>query len=427
MIAVCRRHKNSLDTTYTRDRHQRAIRAEIGLEDDEAIGRRARLRHDVTALAALERRTGSPGEAASAAAIEQALRAAGCSHVARHTFATPVSWAPSHLAYVLTGIAAALLPGRAARLVALGLATSYELEASNRSQWVRRLLPRRNGTSVSARIPASGRAERTLVLAAHHDAAQTGWVWHRHAVAASHASAKRTGRALPSHLIPLLGLALTAVPSRPARRIAVGILGASAALMAQAWRSPATPGANDNASGVAAALEVARRLTARPLDNVEVQLVFPGGEEVGAAGMHDWLQGPGHDLDPRRTLVVNLDAVGSNGPLAVSSREGLTTSMRDEDTRLALEVARAHGVRLQPLGLPNPTDAVMTRHAGIPTVSVLSSEDGWISNLHQPTDTVANVCWETVEDAVRLAEALARTLDCGDANATPWHRRRARP
>jgi hypothetical protein len=42
-------------------------------------------------------------------------------------------------------------------------------------------------------------------------------------------------------------------------------------------------------------------------------------------------------------------------------------------------------------------------------VSLLSVEDGWISNLHRPSDTVDNVNRTTVGQAVALTAAIAAT------------------
>ncbi|QZH69453.1 hypothetical protein [Mycolicibacterium farcinogenes] len=47
--------------------------------------------------------------------------------------------------------------------------------------------------------------------------------------------------------------------------------------------------------------------------------------------------------------------------------------------------------------------------AGLPTISLLSVEDGWISNLHRPSDTVANVNWTTVQHAVELTTHIAQS------------------
>jgi hypothetical protein len=363
------------------------------------------LTQDVRALAALDRRTTTAGERRSAALIAQRLRAIGASDVAVSTFRGPSSWAPAQLTYVCAGVLIGQLPGYLARAASLLVAGLYEAETSGRIGWAQRLAAVRHGVSVCARVPAAGAARRTLVVVAHHDAAQTGLVWHPHAVALSRHRARRTGRALPSHAPVLAGLLAMAAPARWVRRAATAALALGAALMIDSMRSSTTPGANDNASGVAGALELVGKLVEAPLPDTEVVVVFPGGEEVGNAGMRAWLREAG--LDPATTLVVNLDAIGA-GELAVSDREGLTTSFADDDVALALAAAAREGLDLRVAGIPNSTDAVVTRHAGLRTISLLSVADGWIHNLHRDTDTPDQVSAQTIADAVRLTERIAR-------------------
>ncbi|WP_433334626.1 M28 family metallopeptidase [Spirillospora sp. CA-294931] len=367
-----------------------------------------RLDDDLRLLAALDRRTTTPGERRSAELIAGRLREIGADEVTVSSFRGPSSWAPAQLAYLGAGVALGLVPGRLARVAALAVAGLYEAETSGRIAWAQRAAATGRGVSVSARLPAEGTAERTLVLLAHHDAAHTGLVWHPHAVALSRGRARRTGRALPSHGPALAGLVAMAIPSRPVRRAARVLLALGAALMVESMRSPTTPGANDNASGVAAVLELARRLAAAPLPGTEVLVVFPGGEEVGNAGMRAWLRDVRPGLDPSTTLVVNLDAVGSAGDLAVSEREGLSTGFADDDVALALAAAGQEDVPLQVAGIPNATDAVLARHAGLRTISLLSLADGWIGHLHRRTDTPDRVSARTLDDAVRLTERIAR-------------------
>jgi hypothetical protein len=367
----------------------------------------SRLEEDVRALAAIDRRTTTAGERRSAELIAQRLRAIGAGDVTVSTFRGPSSWAPAQLAYLGTGIMLGLIPGLLARAASLAVAGLYEAETSGRVTWAQRMAATRQGVSVSARVPAAGSRERTLVIVAHHDAAHTGLVWHPHAVALSRNRARRTGRALPSHGPTLAGLAAMAAPVRPVRRAAAGVLALGAALMIESMRSPTAPGANDNASGVAGALELTRRLIRAPLPGTEVLVVFPGGEEVGNAGMRAWLRDARPGLDRSSALVVNLDAIGSAGELAVSGREGLSTAFADRDVALALAAAAQEGLHLRVAGISNSTDAVLTRHAGLRTISLLSVADGWISNLHRHTDTPDRVSLRTVDDAVRLTERIA--------------------
>ncbi|MDF0528385.1 M28 family peptidase [Tsukamurella sp. 8F] len=368
---------------------------------------RERLYRDVARLVEFDRRTATVGEHRSAQYIAGELVALGAADVATPTFRTQSSWAPAHLAHVAITAAAAAFPHRTARMVAALTAISYELEVSGRSQWVRRLIPARRGTSVTARIPAGGRSYRTLILVAHHDAAHNGWVWQRSAVAASQWLSRRTGRAVPSHVPALSAMVAAAVPGRVPRLVAAGVLAGSAALMAQSMRSRTTPGANDNASGVAAVLELARRLIADPLPGTTVLVVLPGGEEVGNTGIRQWLRHNRPQLDPETTLAINLDAVGSHGPLAVAYRESLSNPLSRQAVRRARECAAELGIDIRTRAIPNPTDAVGLTHAGLTTVSLLSDEDGWISHLHRSSDTIDQVDWRTVGHAVTLSHHIA--------------------
>jgi Peptidase family M28 len=367
---------------------------------------RSSLREDVDALAHLRRLTTSAGERESAQWVAGRLRALGTEDVRIVTFRGQSTWVWAHGMHMLAGLAASWVRGRAGRLLGVLVAVSYELDVSVRSQWLRRFLPRRPGYSVEARIPSEGPARRTLVLVAHHDAAQTGLVWHPMVHAANRRRSARSGRTFPSHAAPLIGLAAATGPRRlraPARLI----LAISTLLFGQAALSPTVPGANDNATGVAAVLDLVRRLKERPLPGVDVVIVSPGGEEAGSVGMRAWMHGPGRSLDRRSTLVVNLDAIGSGGHLVVSRREGLTGWYRRSDVDLSQRGARVAGLAApRVVTFPNVTDAFVARQAGLRAVSILSYDDGWISNLHLPGDVPANVGWSTVDQAIALTDGI---------------------
>ncbi|MFD9547456.1 M28 family peptidase [Nocardia salmonicida] len=339
--------------------------------------------------------------------IAKQLREIGADSVAVHRFRSQASWVPAHLSHIALGLVANLLPGRIARLASAGVAVSYELDVSGRNHWLRRLLPAGNGVSVSARIDALTSPRHTLVLVAHHDAAHNGVLWQPPATAISRMLGRHTGSNLPSHALSLVALISSVLPFRATRYATRAVLVVAALLMIQSVRSYTTPGAGDNASGVAVILELARRLQKNPLPYTEVLLVFPGGEEAGNTGMRAWLRGALPQLAPETTLVVNLDAVGSGGRLAVAKREGLTGFFAGRDVALACRAAADEAIELMPVAIPNCTDAVIAELAGLRTISLLSYEDGWISNLHLDSDTVENMDWNTTQDAVALTERLA--------------------
>lgn len=73
-----------------------------------------------------------------------------------------------------------------------------------------------------------------------------------------------------------------------------------------------SPGANDNASGVAVMLEATRVLAESPPPGVELRFIAFGAEEQGLIGAHKLVK---ENLLPPDTLVLNLDMVGA-GPQA---------------------------------------------------------------------------------------------------------------
>ncbi|NMA89313.1 MAG: Zn-dependent exopeptidase M28, partial [Methanoculleus bourgensis] len=72
---------------------------------------------------------------------------------------------------------------------------------------------------------------------------------------------------------------------------------------------PETPGADDNAAGVATMLEVARILNATPLNRTVYFIAF-GGEETGLEGSRRWLA-DNPDLHDRIVAAINLDCIAS--------------------------------------------------------------------------------------------------------------------
>lgn len=131
---------------------------------------------------------------------------------------------------------------------------------------------------------------------------------------------------------------------------------------------PAGPGANDNATGVAALLRVAEQLgpTRRP-----VELGFWGAEEVGLVGSQAHVRALGDDGREDVALHVNLDMVGTPDPRPQVS--GGTDALR---TTLvgALEAAGVRDVRSRERAGGGSDHASFTR-AGIPAAFVHTGLD----------------------------------------------------
>jgi len=352
------------------------------------------LGRDVAALAGIVRDSAGAGERAAARWVAGRLRQAGVEEegVALEPYRWPRTYAYAHALHLLAAAGPRWLS-------TLALA-SYELESSGRLQWLPRLLPRGQGCNVVARIPGRGGSRRTFVLIAHLDAQRSGVLWSRALV---EAGAKRR---LASRSMAPAGASAALALALGSRRL--GLLGALA--MLDTATSPTVPGANDNASGVAALLELARRFAADPLDGTEVLLVFPGAEEAGMGGMRAFLAA--HRLDPATTFVLGLDTIGSGVPV-VARAEGsvLPHAYRDADLALVDDGAARAGVEPPPRWrIAAWTDPILARFAGLPAASLLSvsPQTGMYTRYHRMDDLPEHVDLACVERCVQIAEGTAR-------------------
>jgi hypothetical protein len=186
------------------------------------------------------------------------------------------------------------------------------------------------------------------------------------------------------------------------------------------------PGADDNASGVAALLEIARLLSLqKTAPGPDIVIVAFGAEERGVVGSRAYVEAPSVPL-ARLSLMVNLDMVGrpllDGSPLRLLMRRadealGFIVGERDKDrTEDALRRAAAREDR--PLfGIP---ESVLTRlgfssdsvpfgpHA--PTI-FLSTGDH--ADYHQPSDTAEKVDFDQITRAVRLSLAIVDEVRAG--------------
>ncbi len=202
-----------------------------------------------------------------------------------------------------------------------------------------------------------------------------------------------------------------------------------------------SPGADDNASGVAAVLGLARVLAAGRHRFTYV-FVIVGGEETGLWGSRDWarahISGPDHlfraagaTYGPLR-LAVGLDCVawsggvypclyslGSGGhkvdlgtmALAAALMDDRVPAWRDGYALLRRQVLYDSGA----LG----SDQFAFIEAGVSAICFgRQAKPSWGSPyLNSPKDTLEQVSPETLADAGRVAEMLLRTFEQSDLTA----------
>jgi len=154
-----------------------------------------------------------------------------------------------------------------------------------------------------------------------------------------------------------------------------------------------SPGANDNGSGIAAALEAARLLANVPLE-FSVEIVGFGAEERGLLGSAHYVRERGNQV----AGMVNMDMVGV-GTLQVGNGSG-SGPLIDAAERIAARL----GLRLPRFRLPGASDHASFERAGIPTVFIHTGDDPLI---HTPNDVLERVDARLMAQAAQLAAAVA--------------------
>ncbi len=191
------------------------------------------------------------------------------------------------------------------------------------------------------------------------------------------------------------------------------------------------PGADDNASGVAVALEVARALAADPARDRAVIVAIVTGEEAGRLGSRRLLA---RLASSARTPLacINLDTVGrlEDGPLTVIGAEtarewrylfmgvGYTTGLRIEIAKESLD----------------SSDQVSCHEAGVPAVQLFT---GAHEDYHRPSDVpekidarglarVTEAAYQAVAYLAERGEPLTSAVSATKAAARPAAPRSAR-
>lgn len=162
-------------------------------------------------------------------------------------------------------------------------------------------------------------------------------------------------------------------------------------------------GADDNASGTAVVLEVARALTA-PGQRPKRSLVFVSfsGEEQGLLGSNLYVGRPARPLG-KTVAMINIDHAGiGNGRLTV----GVTGPDKSAAARAAETAGLSDKVDI--FGYFPGGDHVPFKEAGVPTITVVSG--GAHPHFHQPADTVDTVQPDTLRSVADYVLALVRQL-----------------
>ena len=165
---------------------------------------------------------------------------------------------------------------------------------------------------------------------------------------------------------------------------------------------PDVAGANDNGSGTAAVMTIARQIAAREYP-FTVRFILFGSEEVGLFGSRHYVSGMTETERVNTIAMINLDVVGSGRALEVVGDEELSAA--------ALEIGAEIGATMSGASSLPPgssSDHAPFLEAGIPAVFLLADDT---SRIHTPRDTLdfidPNLVGWSAEIGIALLDRLA--------------------
>jgi hypothetical protein len=337
-------------------------------------------------------------------------------------------WHLTHLIHALLAIAGSAISVNNALvgtiLVAIA-AISAIGDVTGRFPLIRRLTGRRASQNVIS--TEQGGRPGTLILTAHYDTARGGAAFGRldeRRAALGQLLRRPIGPAEPFVWSILLLLVTSAARLAGldntflsvVQFVPTVVLILSLPYLADVALSGPVPGANDNASGVATVLRLAERYGGT-LDHLDLWVLFPGAQEPGALGTRAWLKRHRRELDPLRTIVLNVDEVGA-GTVRYAAKEGPLLALRQHPRLLRLcrqlEAEDADDGRygVKPITARRPGDAYATRARGLPAITISCA--GVLDRAphhHRPSDTPDQIDRAALDRAFGFCSELIELID----------------
>lgn len=185
----------------------------------------------------------------------------------------------------------------------------------------------------------------------------------------------------------------------------IGVVGAAAgAVLAACVVTNGSPGALDNATGLAALLGLARR----EAGSDDVAFLVTDGEELGLAGA----AAVGRQL-PRVYGIINLDGLDDEGDFHIIEQHGLPRRGLAPQLAAALLAAAARlGTRAERRALPVGVmvDHIPLVEAGFPAVTLMRGTARSLRRVHRPEDDAAHLNGVGAAAAVALVAGALEVL-----------------
>ncbi len=386
---------------------------------------------DVRELAGIEDRgPGSAGEARAAEYVASRMTDLGLSpevHKFRMLPHFGFSWALHGLLCLTACILAYYYPFLAACIVLFAI-ISFEGDTSGKFYFIRRVLPPGSSRHVIGSLKPGGKVLKTIYVAAHMDAGQMGFLLNpKNAVRISRLS-KKLFNVQPPLLMPIFwSMAFTLIAVLIHAFFGTTIVTDVLLIVAIIFNltiivtvsgfefARISPGANDNASGVAVMLDLIRRFRQKPLHNSEIRFMGVGSEETFMNGMATYLNKTEKMLDKKNTLFLVPESCGVGKPKVIIG-EGVSGIVYNDPALCgaALVAAKKLGYKeTEPIVLRSGgTDVSPATRRGFAATGIICTDDDYyVPNYHWTGDTPENIEPETLKKSADIFEETIRIVD----------------
>ncbi|MFP5299137.1 MAG: M28 family peptidase [Actinomycetota bacterium] len=172
---------------------------------------------------------------------------------------------------------------------------------------------------------------------------------------------------------------------------------------------PGSPGANDNASGTAVILELARILAGTPQANL-IRFVAFGSEEYGEGGSHHdgsrhYVERLGDEGRRRLAGMISVDMIADGRPLLIGHSN---IAGKPIVARTVYNKMKEAGFNVDLITLCDCSDHGPFEHAGIPASFAYSGKE---PDYHSPSDTASNLVPDDLLRTGRAVRAFLLKLD----------------
>ena len=365
------------------------------------------------------RGTGTPQEQKAADMIQTLLTQAGA-QVERQGFQTPKTYIPEVL-WLTALIAAGLITTPIFSWLSVGILAFCTLSAFLFFDWRYSPLGLLSPSVASENIigtRGSATASTHLILMAHYDSAPVSLLY-LPAMVKNFRSSLFINFFLivAALLVSILGVLHMGDPLVSWARwiLALYFLIQGVLTAFDYIRHGYTNGANDNATGTAAAMVTAMRLWENPVPGLGVSVVLTGAEETGMSGSKHYFKKNADTLSIENTLVVNFDSLGKGDLKIITKTGSLTTLVHANklvDTAIltAEEEIRFHCIKTASWHTGD-FDTIWFARAGIPCLTLTAQDkNAAIPHLHRPEDVIENIDPLLTQLAVDFAERVIRQI-----------------